>query len=927
MKRNISLYIGDSLVDLDDSSFILFNFTFEDLSNPTIVKNSWSQQLTLPGTDNNNRIFGQYFRPDRRVGSGSGVTGADFNPLRKTPFTIFSDMNEILQSGYVKLESVSRRGRSVISWSVTLYGGLGGYFYSLSYDDEGNKLTLADLDYLGTSDPENELTFTITADAISEAWAADSDGGNVDNKWKVINFAPCYNGAPSDNFSSDLGLARPSVFGLPTSDGEGHDASNTNGYALFKLPEEMDEWAVKDLRSYLQRPVFSMRALFAALERPSNNRGYSVDLSALKDFPYAKTWMTLPLLPSRDVSSETQEIKLTGTRKVLAADPDSIADFENPATLLPGTITDINVSMQLDYVIKDGVEKGPTTPEKIYTWSEGSFVDIETLIEYRYYIRVIFMQAVAYDVNGNVLGGSVVKAYYHYDGVLTDLQTPEGMAEDLGFTPIYQGAGNVYESAPRELDLQKVTDYTYRASDPIDFQFQVSGAVKEVKIHVATLNLETNETKKTVMSRLPFFGNGYLFSKTNYTWNEDFKYWLPAFEGSDMLSGTLNVTISSIRTGAVITKSMLLSTDASPAEYLLSFCKMFGFLLLYDNVTRTVRAVLRQDFFRDDLPTIDLTDRIDTSQGVTIEPFAFDSKWYEFRLDGSGGAFEEMYSQIYGRDYGAFRIDTGYDFDDRTTDLLSGNVFRGAAMVLKQSRYMLDLFRDNTPIPAPFISRGNSYTLYNATGEGADISIPSIGTRYDFFNSSDNGYDYSTSPKPQFENEDGGPVDGDGVLLLKSPAKYRRPYYKISDDIPEMDSLNNGVPCWLIEPGTESGIYAPNYSRFNNLVIVTGSLDFGNPAELGIQRTVISDTAPLYARAWRRYLQDRYDVNTKVMRCRADLSGMQVGQELLGRFFWYDGAVWVINSIGNYSVTTYDTCELELVQVQDISNYTSGQYE
>ena len=62
------------------------------------------------------------------------------------------------------------------------------------------------------------------------------------------------------------------------------------------------------------------------------------------------------------------------------------------------------------------------------------------------------------------------------------------------------------------------------------------------------------------------------------------------------------------------------------------------------------------------------------------------------------------------------------------------------------------------------------------------------------------------------------------------------------------------------------------------------------------------------------------------MRCRADLSGLPVGQELLGRFFWYGGSIWVINSISNYSITTYDTCELELVQVQDISNYTSGQY-
>lgn len=918
MKRNISLYIGDSLVDLDDSSFILFNFTFEDLSNPTIVKNSWSQQLTLPGTDNNNKIFGQYFRPDRRVGSGSGVTGADFNPLRKTPFTIYSDMNEVLQSGYVKLESVSRRGGSVISWSVTLYGGLGGYFYSLSYDDEGNKLTLADLDYLGTSNADEELTFAITANAVSEAWAADSDGGNIDSKWKVINFAPCYNGAPSDNFSSDLGLARPSVFGLPTSDGEGHDASNTNGYALFKLPEEMDEWAVKDLRSYLQRPVFSMRALFAALERPSNSSGYSVDLSALKDFPYAKTWVTLPMLSSRSIPSSGSVINMTADFvPVTNDDSQATITFNHDVEILPGANTDVNVSVKLEYLMES---KDGNYPDILYTWCEPD----EAEIQGQFRIRVIFMQAVAYDENGNVLGGSVIKAYYHYAGSVSSITNPQGMAEALQFSPWYAGSG--YESSYRDAHFERNSNtHFYSLSESSDFQFQVSGAVKKVKIYLSTYTVVTNESEHEIMTYSVGFTYGWLFKDTT-----KFASGLSCLNGGEMmtgLSGQLDVTTGNIRSGAIITKKIVLSTEHTPVDYLLSFCKLFGFIFLYDNVTKTVRAVLRQDFFRDDLPTIDLTDRIDTSQGVTIEPFAFDSKWYEFRLDGSGGAFEEMYSQIYGRDYGAFRIDTGYDFDDRTTDLLSGNVFRGAAMVLKQSRYMLDLFRDNTPIPAPFISRGNSYTLYNATGEGADISIPSIGTRYDFFNSSDNGYDYSTSPKPQFENEDGGPVDGDGVLLLKSPAKYRRPYYKISDDIPEMDSLNNGVPCWLIEPGTESGIYAPNYSRFNNLVIVTGSLDFGNPAELGIPRTVISDTAPLYARAWRRYLQDRYDVNTKVMRCRADLSGMQVGQELLGRFFWYDGAVWVINSIGNYSVTTYDTCELELVQVQDISNYTSGQYE
>ena len=45
MRRKISLYIADQLVDLDDQSFILFNYTMDDLSNPTIVKNSFSQQV------------------------------------------------------------------------------------------------------------------------------------------------------------------------------------------------------------------------------------------------------------------------------------------------------------------------------------------------------------------------------------------------------------------------------------------------------------------------------------------------------------------------------------------------------------------------------------------------------------------------------------------------------------------------------------------------------------------------------------------------------------------------------------------------------------------------------------------------------------------------------------------------------------------
>ena len=124
MRRKISLYIADNIVDLDDDSFILFNYQMDDLSNPTIIKNSYSQQITLKGTPNNNKIFGHYFRTDKMIANMGGNTGADYNPSQKTPFTIYDEMGQILESGYVKLDSITRKGAD-IQYKISLYGSLG----------------------------------------------------------------------------------------------------------------------------------------------------------------------------------------------------------------------------------------------------------------------------------------------------------------------------------------------------------------------------------------------------------------------------------------------------------------------------------------------------------------------------------------------------------------------------------------------------------------------------------------------------------------------------------------------------------------------------------------------------------------------------------------------------------------------------------
>ena len=140
MRRRIELYINGSQADLSDQGLVLFNYAYTDLENPTAVKNSYSKQVTLPGTDNNAAIFGHLSRMDR-------VTGGGFSPLVRTPFTIYNELGEIIKSGYLKLDQVVRRGSVVTGYKVSLYGGLGSFLYALSYDDNGDKLTLADLTY------------------------------------------------------------------------------------------------------------------------------------------------------------------------------------------------------------------------------------------------------------------------------------------------------------------------------------------------------------------------------------------------------------------------------------------------------------------------------------------------------------------------------------------------------------------------------------------------------------------------------------------------------------------------------------------------------------------------------------------------------------------------------------------------------------
>jgi hypothetical protein len=202
-----------------------------------------------------------------------------------------------------------------------------------------------------------------------------------------------------------------------------------------------------------------------------------------------------------------------------------------------------------------------------------------------------------------------------------------------------------------------------------------------------------------------------------------------------------------------------------------------------------------------------------------------------------------------------------------------------------------------------------------------NITMPTTAADVDYMNERE-GYDaYS---KVQLVEGDKVVSDGGMLLLYNGSIDIdNSPYknFRLTDDIAEMGILNEGQMCWILEGsayGALSGDSLPHFVRASRGV----SLDMGIPTELDNPDIDVEATAnSIYAQYWRRYLGDRYSVDSRVCECYVDLRGLQVGNRLFRNFYYFDNAVWALNKISNYSMNTIGSTLCEFVKIQDISNY------
>lgn len=859
MRNKVQLYIGGKRADLDDGSFILFTYTAEELTNPTIVRNSFSRQITLKGTPTNDEIFGHIYRNDRLTQYGGGATGPDFDPTRKTPFTIYNEMGEILEDGYLKLNKVVRKGRTK-EYAVTLYGGLGSFLYGLSYDSDGNKLTLADLDFGQT------LDFTINRTTVADAWARIGGDTSKAAKWDIINFIPGYMGLPPSPFDANKCYVYPWSVGLKWQEGD-YRAPQT----IVTLNEKVTGNAARDYRSYLQKPCIKVSAVIDAIISAS---GYTVNKDSYffhNTNPYwTDSWMTLPALNDLNINAT----ETTTTQEMTALN-----------TLLPivggGGSGLYKVTVQADPVAD--MTGLPAFNYKLWFANANGRI-----------CNMLVFTVSLYDSSQNLISTATYRITTSGISVSSNYPQP-----DFTFDHI-DGQGYFVDSG----------------GNRVTFPLYVEG--------------ESASFYKVEMTQESYVWGSASFNpgdQYGYMWQVGESVYTNRY-GFDPLMNSADVEItgmstSTVRTGATITKAMLLSGGHTPADYLLSFCKMFGVQIVPHKGEKVIDLVMRRNFY--DGTVLDINGRIDRGREIEKLPFAFDARWYLFGNDAKG-EFADYFKSRYNRPFGQFRVNTGYEFDAQEKEMTKDIVFGNACSLMEASPYFCQLVRNGSDVPAVFLA-GGKYPLYNGS-ETVSLDLPYLA---DATKTWDNpSYPmHDAIERLQFHGAQDAHIDErDTLVFFTGTVDTSAMHLTLSDDIEQMLLLNGNNPCWMpnycdIDPDWKLSSM-PKFSRYVwSANTINLAFDWGDPLELQIPDAQVGVNSNIFDGYWNKYISDRYDDDSAVVTCYVDFHGMQVGRDLFKQFYAFDGAVWSLNRIIDYSLTTFGPTKCEFVKVQDITNYTT----
>lgn len=399
--------------------------------------------------------------------------------------------------------------------------------------------------------------------------------------------------------------------------------------------------------------------------------------------------------------------------------------------------------------------------------------------------------------------------------------------------------------------------------------------------------------------------------------------------------------VSNFYTGQEIKIKDLLNTSFTPADFLLDYCKMFGLYLRKDRYEDKIFIETRNTFFkRDDVTNIEKNIAYD--KGVEIDPTVCEAKYYGMQNKFDESGTYKDYKNKYGKVYGEKLLDTGWEFDSETKQLINSN-FKGAIQSRANGIYYFEPFTDGL---RAFSFDGLTYVLYlNGDYTTEQTNEMTMG-RQSILDTLDpyipNVPYFDIDDRPDFSSEEKKPLDGSGVLLFhQGETDVTRARYYLTDDLNVMQKLCN-KPCYIItgceydKSGAKIGTkieYLPKFSRYwtstnylgsgstrNNILF---SMDYGSPRQLYLINFVNYETSNLYSQFYKNYFEDLYDVNTRKVTLYYKPDEI-LSSENLRKLYYFSNSLWRLNRIIDYNPSEKGLVKCEFIKVNDVNALTNS---
>lgn len=860
----IRLFIENKEIEIDNSVQVAITKQFEDLTNPTVIINDWSKTVSIPFTQRNNEIFGHIYNPDKLIVEG-GTVGIYFNPLKKLDFRIEWN-NAVLMTGYAKMNEVKQvSGKG--TYEITLFGQLGKIF------QEMQKITFdtstSEQDYL--IDGSDYVDEYITKELVYNSWTSTGQThSSLEEKWisrlnpetMEVIVTPNHD----YNVTDIIGFAPNNSF----SDGFDYKTLQTSNY---------DSQELTDVLGNIFKSNTGVEPS-TAIPNGLLPREYGEYRSYLQ-LPYIY-WNKLFQVFQKKAES------ITGYKFDLDSD---WFNGSNPYWY------------DLVYMLKSFDLKGEEMVEDIYNviCSPITFIGTQSS-------GYTQLQTTPFVFSGAV--SEPVPIVDYVTGVIT-------LSDEYTL--------NINTEYAIEFNQNNYEDLRINPANALNYQIIITDSTGSYTFNkIDCLIVDNDYTGNTENYNAVFrcgqvrkvwrFYPQYKFSLDKGKYGSSVKIWFGArwlndvapflyngqpffteqstalyFNRTVANSPKFNIQVvkNSHRSYKPFTLNDLWNKDYNLFNEILKYCKIYRIGIFADDIKKKIKFIPLYKYFVNYTVT-DWTDKIDKSKDYTIKPVTFENKYVLFNYTDSKTKLGENYREKYGVNYGEYRLVTDYNFNDSTTKLFDD---------IKTSIVSTDNILSWTNL------KNNNKIIYSFPNEISVYNKDKDGKENDMF-----GAYFFRNGTAQFNTE---------------TTLYMRDVY-ITDDTIFQNSNSN---FFFIDDNIQDD-YKKRVYTYPKLDIVKGDnlCVFNVPKENYTYLNNYTGKASIYTNFWQKYLDERYNVQNKMITCYVDLKPHEYNQFAFNQLVKVGNQLCIVNKIYDYDITANHTTKVDLITIQDIEGYTTDNY-